>query len=86
MKIFDNNVEKNIRFAVQFKEVLKGGKIAFIPEVVQIDNLDSFLAHQTIDFENKLTGILWKLLCTDDMPGFTVSYIIENFAIDLPVG
>ena len=54
MKIFDNNVEKNIRFAVQFKEVLKGGKIAFIPEVVQIDNLDSFLAHQTIDFENKL--------------------------------
>lgn len=54
VKIFDNNVEKNIRFAVQFKEVLKGGKIAFIPEVVQIDNLDSFLAHQTIDFENKL--------------------------------
>ena len=39
-----------------------------------------------IDFENKFTGMLWKLVCTDETPELTVSYIIENFAIDLPVG
>lgn len=54
VRINDNNVEKNIKFAVQYKEVLLDGKIAFIPEIIQIDNLDSFFAHQTIDFENKL--------------------------------
>jgi hypothetical protein len=54
VKIIDNNVEKIIKFAVQFRENLKDGKIEFIPEIVHIDNLDSFFAHQTIDFENKL--------------------------------
>ncbi|WP_353079536.1 M14 metallopeptidase family protein [Flavobacterium sp.] len=54
VKINDNNVEKNIKFAVQYKEVLKGNDIVFIPEIIQIENLDTFFAHQTIDFENKL--------------------------------
>ena len=54
VKINDNNVEKNIKFAVQYKEVLKGNSIEFIPEIIQIENLDTFFAHQTIDFENKL--------------------------------
>jgi hypothetical protein len=54
VRINDNNVEKIIKFAVQYKEVLTEGKIAFIPEIIQIENLDSFFAHQTIDFENKL--------------------------------
>jgi hypothetical protein len=54
VRIYDNNVEKFIKFAVQYKEVLQAGKIKFIPEVVQIGNLESFFAHQTIDFENKL--------------------------------
>lgn len=54
VKIIDNNVEKIIKFAVQFREDLKDGKIEFIPQIVQIENLDGFLAHQTIDFENKL--------------------------------
>jgi hypothetical protein len=54
VKINDNNVEKNIKFAVQYKEVLTEGKIEFIPEIIQIENLDTFFAHQTIDFENKL--------------------------------
>ncbi len=54
VRIYDNNVEKIIKFAVQYKEVLTEGKIAFIPEIIQIENLDSFFAHQTIDFENKL--------------------------------
>ena len=54
VRIYDNNVEKIIKFAVQYKEVLTEGKIAFIPEIIQIENLDTFFAHQTIDFENKL--------------------------------
>ncbi len=54
VRINDNNVEKNIKFAVQYKEVLTDGKIAFIPEIIQIENLDSFFAHKIIDFENKL--------------------------------
>ena len=54
VRIYYNNVEKIIKFAVQYKEVLTEGKIAFIPEIIQIENLDSFFAHQTIDFENKL--------------------------------
>lgn len=54
VRINDNNVEKNINFAVQYKEILQEGKIAFIPEIIQIGSLDSFLAHQTIDYENKL--------------------------------
>ena len=54
VRINDNNVEKNIKFAVQYKEVLKGDRIEFIPEILQIENLDTFFAHQTIDFENKL--------------------------------
>ncbi|WP_396152079.1 M14 family zinc carboxypeptidase [Flavobacterium sp.] len=54
VKINDNNVEKNIKFAVQYKEVLKGNRIEFIPEIIQIENLDTFFAHQTIYFENKM--------------------------------
>lgn len=54
VKIIDNNVEKIIKFAVQFKEVLKNNEIEFIPEIVQIENIDDFYAHQTIDFKNEL--------------------------------
>lgn len=54
VKIIDNNVEKIIKFAVQYKEVLKNDGIAFIPEIIQIENLDDFYAHQTIDFKNEL--------------------------------
>ncbi len=52
--IIDNNVEKIIKFAVQYKEVLKNNKIEFVPEIIQIENLDDFYAHQTIDFKNDL--------------------------------
>lgn len=54
VKIIDNNVEKNIKFAVQFKEVLNDDKIEFVPEIIQIENLDNFYAHQTIDYKNEL--------------------------------
>ena len=54
VKIIDNNVEKIIKFAVQYKEVLKNNEIEFIPEIIQIENLDGFYAHQTIDFKNDL--------------------------------
>lgn len=57
VKIIDNNVEKIIKFAVQYKEVLMGNKIMFIPEIVQIENLDDFYAHQTIDYKNELFEI-----------------------------
>lgn len=54
VKIIDNNVEKIIKFAVQYKEVLKNKEIVFIPEIIQIENLNDFYAHQTIDFKNEL--------------------------------
>ena len=54
VKIIDNNVEKIIKFAVQYKEVLKNNEIEFIPEIIQIENLDNFYAHQTIDFNYDL--------------------------------
>ena len=54
VKIIDNNVEKIIKFAVQYKEVLKNTQIEFIPEIIQIENLDNFYSHQTIDFQNEL--------------------------------
>jgi hypothetical protein len=60
VKIIDNNVEKIIKFAAQYKEVLKNDEIEFIPEIIQVENLDDFYAHQTIDskydlfeFENR---------------------------------
>ena len=53
VKINDNNVEKNIKFAVQYKEVLKDDKIEFIAEIIQIENLDYLFAHRTIDYKNK---------------------------------
>lgn len=54
IKIIDNNAEKIIKFAVQYKEVLKNNEIEFIPEIIQIENLDNFYAHQTIDCNNEL--------------------------------
>ena len=54
VKIIDNNVEKSIKFALQYKEVLTNNEIEFIPEIIQIENLDDFYAHQTIDFKNEL--------------------------------
>lgn len=54
VRIIDNNVEKIIKFAVQYKEVLKNNDIEFIPEIIQIENLDDFYAHQVIDFKNDL--------------------------------
>ncbi|WP_329805073.1 M14 family metallopeptidase [Flavobacterium facile] len=54
VKIIDNNVEKIIKFAVQYKEVLKNDEIEFIPEIIQVENLDDFYAHQTIDSKNDL--------------------------------
>ena len=54
VKIIDNNVEKMTKFAVQYKEVLAGDKIEFIPEIIQIENLEHFYAHHIIDFENEL--------------------------------
>ena len=54
VKIIDNNVEKIIKFAIQHKEVLLNNKIEFVPEIIQIENLDTFFSHQTIDFKNEL--------------------------------
>ena len=54
VKIIDNNVEKIIKFAVQYKEVLQNDEIEFIPEIIQIENLDEFYAHKTLDYKNEL--------------------------------
>lgn len=54
VRIIDNNVEKIIKFAVQFKEVLQKNEIVWIPEIIEIENIDTFFAHQTVDYENKL--------------------------------
>lgn len=54
VRIIDNNVEKITKFAVQYKEVLSGNQIEFIPEIIQIENLEHIYAHHIIDFENKL--------------------------------
>ncbi len=54
VRIIDNNVEKIIKFAVQFKEVLQKNEIVWIPKIIEIENIDTFFAHQTVDYENKL--------------------------------
>ncbi len=33
---------------------MKNSKVEFIPEIIQIENLDDFYAHETVDFEKKL--------------------------------
>lgn len=54
VKIIDNNVEKIINFAAQYKEVLKENKIVFVLEVVQLENLENLNFHQVADFQYKL--------------------------------
>lgn len=45
---YDDN-EKIINFAAQFKEVLNKGKITFEAEIAQVDNLENYFGHVTID-------------------------------------
>ncbi len=49
VKIIDNSEEKTINFAAQYKEVLIEGKIEFIAEIIQIDNLEHSFGHLEYD-------------------------------------
>lgn len=49
VKIIENNVEKNINFAVQFTEVLKNNGIDFEARIYEVDNLSSLFGHREYD-------------------------------------
>lgn len=45
---YDGN-EKNINFAIQFKEVLNKGNISFEALIAQVDNLEGYFGHVEVD-------------------------------------
>ena len=49
VKINENNEEKTINFAAQFREELKGDKINFVAEIIQIENLNDSIGHLEYD-------------------------------------
>jgi hypothetical protein len=49
VKINYDNTEKNINFAVQFKEVLNKGEIAFEALIAQVDGLENYFGHVEVD-------------------------------------
>lgn len=51
VKIIKNSEEKLINFAAQYKEVLVNGKIDFVAEITQIDNLENSYGHVEYDCE-----------------------------------
>lgn len=51
IKIENNNSEKIITFAAQYKEVLKDSNIEFEAYISEVEGVDEFLGHQVIDGE-----------------------------------
>jgi hypothetical protein len=49
---YDGN-EKNINFAIQFKEVLNKGKITFEAFIAQVDNLEDYFGHVEVDAQGE---------------------------------
>ncbi|UPT70894.1 MAG: M14 family metallopeptidase [Flavobacterium sp. JAD_PAG50586_2] len=49
VKINYDNTEKNINFAIQFKEVLNKGEIAFEAFIAQVDGLENYFGHVEVD-------------------------------------
>ena len=54
VRIIDNSQEKLINFAAQFTEILKEGTIHFEANIVQIENLESYVGHYEFDAEGGL--------------------------------
>ncbi len=54
VRIIDNNEEKIINFAAQYKEVLHEGELKFIAIINKIDDLQDFFGHEEYDCENGL--------------------------------
>lgn len=54
VKIFENNVEKNINFAVQYSEFLRGNKIDFEAVIYQIVSETELFGHQVYDGKGEL--------------------------------
>lgn len=53
-KIIDNNIEKNINFAVQFEEILIGNEVQFVAKISKIDNLEGYFGHKEYDCQSML--------------------------------
>lgn len=49
---YDGN-EKNVNFAAQYKEVLKDNKVSFEARIAQIDCLENYFGHVTIDAQGE---------------------------------
>lgn len=49
IKIFDDNSEKLINFAAQYREVLNDSKIEFTAEISEVNGLEDFFGHTVID-------------------------------------
>jgi hypothetical protein len=54
IKINYDNLEKNINFAAQYKEVLSEGKILFEAYIIQINDLENYFGHVEFDAKNEL--------------------------------
>ncbi|MFN8324899.1 M14 metallopeptidase family protein [Flavobacterium sp.] len=53
VKINYDNLEKSINFAAQYIEKPNDGKIDFEAVIAQVDNLDNYFAHHSIDAQGK---------------------------------
>lgn len=53
VKINYDNLEKSINFAAQYIEKPNNGKIDFEAVIAQVDNLDNYFAHHSIDAQGK---------------------------------
>ena len=53
VKINYDNLEKNINFAAQYIEKPNDGKINFEARIAQVDNLDNYFAHHSIDAQGR---------------------------------
>jgi hypothetical protein len=49
---YDGN-EKNVNFAAQYKEVLKDNKVEFEARIAQIDHLENYFGHVTVDAQGE---------------------------------
>lgn len=49
---YDGN-EKNVNFAAQYKEVLKDNKVGFEARIAQIDHLENYFGHVTVDAQGE---------------------------------
>jgi hypothetical protein len=53
VKINYDSLEKNINFAVQYREVLREGKILFEAYIAQINDLENYFGHVEFDAKNE---------------------------------